>query len=187
MEREQAAQEKGIAEGIAPEPSLGSQLPDNNNGVFVIVYNSFCIQLMTWVIWAVFTTLLLTQSSLYSATVMIMTHITHIVPWKHGHPCHPLIRSVLVYSHPCASLQSPMLRHVAGLATSGFRGIALHVGLDLLFQHHQVSWNLQSSPSSSWTLLTNMLPVLVHDNRCDQVVPAAAAKLKRRLLIQMGD
>jgi hypothetical protein len=38
---------------------------------------------------------------------MIMTHITHIVPWKHGHPCHPLIRSVLVYSHPCASLQSP--------------------------------------------------------------------------------
>ena len=79
MEREQAAQEKGIAEGIAPEPSLGSQLPDNNNRVFVIVYNSFCIQLMTWVIWAVFTTLLLTQSSLYSATVMKTAHITHVI------------------------------------------------------------------------------------------------------------
>jgi hypothetical protein len=39
---------EGIAEGTAPESWEGSILPDNNNRVFVVVFNSFCIQLMLY-------------------------------------------------------------------------------------------------------------------------------------------
>ncbi len=79
-----------------------------------------------------------------------MTHIAHIVPWKHGHPSftsHPVIMSILACLIPPASLQSLMLRPGAGLATSGFRGIALHVGLALQVGHHQVNPTFRVSPS----------------------------------------